>query len=291
MATIPLVVIVGPTASGKTGLAIKVAKELGGEVISADSRAIYKGMDIGSAKPTAEEMQGVQHWGFDLVEPGERFTAANFQHYARTKIDEISKRGKVPMLVGGTGLYIDSLLFNYEFPPQTTVEERAKWAGMSLEQLHKYCVENNIQLPQNHMNKRHVVNSIMHNGHALKMSRVIDPNTVVVGISTEKKDLIERIAQRTAQFMKSGVLEEAKVLAEKYGWENEAMTGNIYPLARDYLERRIDYNELTEKFNTKEWRLAKRQITWFKRNEHIKWLPLDLAYTYIIHEFARLNKS
>ena len=108
-------VIVGPTGSGKTGMAIDVALELGGEVISADCRAIYRGMDIGTAKPTAEEMRGVPHFGIDLVDPGERFTAADFKEYGLARAAEIRARGKLPIIVGGTGLYVDGLIFDYHF--------------------------------------------------------------------------------------------------------------------------------------------------------------------------------
>ena len=111
----PVLVIVGPTGSGKTGLAIEVAKILNGEVIAADSRAIYKGMDIGTAKPTIAEMDGVPHFGIDLVEPDERFTVVDFVRYAKQKIAEIRERGKLPIIAGGTGLYVDSLVFNYQF--------------------------------------------------------------------------------------------------------------------------------------------------------------------------------
>ena len=111
----PVIVIVGPTASGKTGAAIELAKKIGGEVISADSRAIYKYMDIGTAKPSKEEMDGVPHFGIDLVEPGERFTVADFKAYAEQKIEEIRKRGHVPIVAGGTGLYVDALVYNYHF--------------------------------------------------------------------------------------------------------------------------------------------------------------------------------
>ena len=118
-----ILVIIGPTGSGKTGLAIDVALELArlrgvdvaAEVISADSRAIYKGMDIGTAKPTREEMQGVPHWGIDLVEPDERFTVVDFCDYARQKIAEIRKRGHLPIIAGGTGLYVDALVYDYHF--------------------------------------------------------------------------------------------------------------------------------------------------------------------------------
>ena len=110
-----VIVILGPTGSGKTGVAIEIAKAVGGEIISADSRAIYKGMDIGTAKPSLEEQDGVPHFGLDLVKPGERFTVADFKEYAEQKIAEIRSRGHVPIIAGGTGLYIDALVYDYQF--------------------------------------------------------------------------------------------------------------------------------------------------------------------------------
>ena len=118
------IVILGPTGSGKTGVSIKIAKAIGGEIISADSRAIYKGMDIGTAKPSKEEQDGVPHFGIDLVEPGERFTVADWKAYAEEKIAEIQARGHVPMIVGGTGLYIDALVYDYHFGPDKGTEDR-----------------------------------------------------------------------------------------------------------------------------------------------------------------------
>ena len=111
----PVIVILGPTGSGKTGVSIDIARAINGEIISADSQAIYQGMDIGTAKPTKEEQQGIPHWGIDLVEPGERFTVADWKEYAEQKIKEIRARGHVPIITGGTGLYIDALIYDYQF--------------------------------------------------------------------------------------------------------------------------------------------------------------------------------
>ena len=117
MAAAPLVVVVGPTASGKSALAIELAEQFNGEIICADSRTVYKYMDIGTTKPSLEDRARVPHFGLDLVEPGERFTAADFQEYANEKITEIRQRGHIPFLVGGTGLYVDGVVFDYEFLP------------------------------------------------------------------------------------------------------------------------------------------------------------------------------
>ena len=112
-------IILGPTGSGKTGVSVKLAKKINGEIISADSRAIYKGMDVGTAKPSLEEREGIPHYGLDLVEPNERFTVADWKAYAESKIKDIKARGKVPIIVGGTGLYIDALVFDYHFKGPT----------------------------------------------------------------------------------------------------------------------------------------------------------------------------
>ena len=117
-------IILGPTGSGKTGVSIELAKKLNGEIISADSRAIYKGMDIGTAKPSKEEQDGIPHYGLDLVEPGERFTVADWKAYAEEKIKDIKSRGKLPIIVGGTGLYIDALIYDYHFEQVVQTEQR-----------------------------------------------------------------------------------------------------------------------------------------------------------------------
>ena len=290
MESLPLVVIVGPTASGKTGLSIKIAKAFNGEIISADSRAIYKGMDIGAAKPTEAEREGVSHWGFDLVEPGERFTVADFQKYTNQKIAEIRARGHVPIIAGGTGLYIDSVVFDYEFPAEPAGDGRATWEAQSLQELHEYCVRNNVALPENRLNKRYVVNAILRNGHALKRRNTPIENSIIVGITTDKMTLRDRIATRTEQLFNDGVVGESKVLGKKYGWGSQAMTGNIYPLIRRYIMGELTLHEIKQLFIVKDWHLAKRQLTWFKRNEYIAWLPLDQAYTYVAQTLDNLNK-
>lgn len=278
----PLVVIVGPTASGKTALAIEMAKRFDGEIICADSRTIYKGMDIGTAKPTATEQAETPHWGLDLVEPGERFTAADFQQYANNKIAAIRRRGKVPFLVGGTGLYVDSVLFDYQFGAEPDPERRRVLEAMTLSELHKYCENNNILLPENSSNKRYVIRAIEQK--TINNRRRTSPisNSIIVGIATNKDILRTRIEHRSEQLFADGIVEEAKRLGNKYGWNSEAMTGNIYPLVKQVLEGSLNEDELQQKFIIQDWRLAKRQLTWLKRNRFIEWHDLDAARTRII---------
>lgn len=288
----PLIVIVGPTASGKTGLAIRLAKKFGGEIISADSRAVYRGLDIGTAKPSVEERQGVPHWGIDIADPDQRFTAADFQRYAFGMIDAVRGRGRIPFLVGGTGLYVDSVVYKYQFPSDTNdFDRREMLMKLDLEVLHRYCAENNVELPENRKNKRYVVNNILRKGAERRRSDMQLPNTYVVGIATDKSELHSRIERRARGIFASGVIDEAKNMADRYGWESEAMTGNIYPLVHKYLDGLITEDELRQKFTVQDRRLAKRQNTWFRRNEHIVWLDVDSAYTYIAQVLEAYSNS
>lgn len=282
----PVVFICGPTASGKTSLGIQVAKEFGGEIISADSRAIYKGMDIGTAKPSMEQRQGIVHWGFDLVKPGERFTVADFQKYAKDKIKDIRGRGRLPIVVGGTGLYVDAVLFDYEFPAEAAEGVRGRFEKMNYEELIYYCNNNNVTLPVNYKNKRHVINAIIRkNAYGKRKNEPID-NCIVVGITTDREILRERIRARSEQIFNERVVEEATKLGELYGWKSEAMTGNIYPLIHSYSLGEMSIDEVKSKFAVLDWRLAKRQLTWLKRNKFIHWVTLDEAYGYIAKALA-----
>ena len=267
----PLVVIVGPTASGKTALAVELAKQHGGEIICADSRTIYKGMDIGTAKPSPEEQAEVPHWGLDLVDPGERFTAADFQQYAYQKIAEIRSRGHVPFIVGGTGLYVDGVLFEYRFGDGFDPGRRDELEKLDVRQLQKYCNIHNIPLPENYQNRRHLIRAIEQKSITNKRQYQLLENTIVVGIATNREILRSRIAKRIEQMLANSVVNEAIILGKKYGWDNEAMTGNIYPLVRLYLENQLTYDDLVDKNTTNDWQLVKRQMTWFRRNPHIYW--------------------
>ncbi len=288
---LPLVVIVGPTASGKTALAIKLATQFGGEIICADSRTIYKWMDIGTAKPTLTERAQVPHWGLDLVEPTERFTAADFKQYAVKKIAEIRARGHVPFLVGGTGLYVDAVLFDYQFGPPADNTLRRQLEQLTVEQLQEYCIERNVILPENKSNKRYVIRAIEQKSINNKRRNEPISASIIVGIATDRELLRTRIERRAEQLFDDGVVNEAIMLGEKYGWESEAMTGNIYPLVRTYVAGDMTIDEVKNKFTTLDWRLAKRQLTWLRRNPHIQWLSLTEAEHYLSERLARQSNS
>jgi len=282
----PLIVIVGPTASGKSGLAVSLAERHNGEIICADSRTVFKGMDIGTAKPSREDQARVPHWGIDLVEPGEHFSAADFQTYTLQKISEIRARGNVPFLVGGTGLYVDGIVFNYQFGAPANVVLRDTLNGMSIDDLRLYCKKNNVMLPENEKNKRHLVRAIEQNGINKERQSTPINNCIIVGIATDNGTLLERIHARSEQLFEDGVVEEANMLGKKYGWENEAMSGNIYKLIFKFNHGELTRDSLREAFEQSDRRLAKRQRTWFKRNQFIEWKSLNEAEKYLDSSLA-----
>lgn len=264
----PVIVIVGPTASGKTSVAINVAKSLSrvlgrasdeimGEVISADSRAIYKNMDIGTAKPSIEEQDGVPHFGIDLVEPGERFTVADFKEYAISKIAEIRSRGHVPIVAGGTGLYVDALIFDYKFD------------GLSKDTKHGTPEGNE-------------------SAGKYKDRTQMSKDFKVFGILWEPDELRKRIALRMEGMYSEGLYEETRFLIEKYGWGSQAMSSNVYQFVDKYLKGELTLDEAIEQSVYDDWHLAKRQITWFKRNPEIKWFKREEIEQEIFKIFARV---
>lgn len=283
---LPLIVIVGPTASGKTALAVELAAQYNGEIICADSRTIYKGMDIGTAKPSRADQELVPHWGLDLKEPGDYFSAADFKKYAVQKIAEIRSRGHVPFLTGGTGLYIDAVLFDYQFGEQVDNELRQKLQRMTIEQLYDYCKKNNVVLPENFKNKRYVIRAI--ESKDSRPQKRITPlsGAIIVGIATDKALLRTRIELRAEQLFEDSVVNEAKILGKKYGWNSEAMKSNIYPLLHLHLKGSMTLDDAKSKSITLDWRLAKRQMTWLRRNTFIHWLSLEDAKKYLADQLA-----
>ena len=278
---LPLIVIVGPTASGKTSLAIQLAKKYRGEIICADSRTVYRGMNIGTAKPSPEEQQGVPHWGIDLVDPGDPFSVSQFKDYACQKIKEIRSRGNIPFLVGGTGLYIDSVIFDFQFGAKSNEDKRCDLQEMTVSELQQYCANHNILLPENSKNKRYLVRAIERADE--KPSRLEVPlnNTIVVGITTDKQLLKQRITDRAKKMFKDGVVEETIELANNSGWCNEAMTGNVYPIIKKLIEKEIDEDQTIREFIVSDVNLVKRQLTWFRRNPFIEWGDIRSCEQYL----------
>lgn len=244
-------IILGPTGSGKTGISVKLAKKINGEIISADSRAIYKGMDIGTAKPSLEEREGIPHYGLDLVEPNERFTVADWKTYAESKIKDIKARGKVPIIVGGTGLYIDALVFDYHFKGPT---------GQKIGDIEQKSCSDRTE---------------------------IKGDFTLIGIQWSTEELRERLRKRLDQMFSPDLYNETKKLVQKYGWGSQAMKSDIYEFAYKYIAGELTLKEAKEKCFYEDWHLAKRQLTWFKRNQDIIWLPLDKIEDFVIKLYMK----
>ena len=242
----PVIIILGPTGSGKTGISIKIAKTIDGEIISADSRAIYKGMDIGTAKPTVEEMDGVPHYGIDLVEPDERFTVADWKQYTETKIADIKARGKVPIITGGTGLYIDALIYDYHFKGPT---------GAKIGDFEQKSCSDRTE---------------------------VKGNFLIIGIKWPTGVLRERLKKRIDAMFSPELYVETEKLVQIYGWGSQAMKSYIYEYAYKYLEGELTLDEAKEQCFYEDWHLAKRQMTWFKRNKQIIWLNLEEIYPFVL---------
>lgn len=283
-----LIVIVGPTASGKSDLAMKLAKEFNGEIVAADSRTVYRGMDIGTAKPSRQEMLQVPHHLIDIREPGQPLSAAEFKELALESIADITGRGKLPILVGGSGLYIDSVIYDYRFPATANPKLRQELEKLSSEELldRLESVDPEAAATVDRHNRRRVIRAIETAGQPRAKSQDLRPNTLVLGLAVNKNELQSRIAQRAEFMLSKGLLVEVESLGKKYGWECEAMTGPAYRAFRGVVEGTKTQEQALADFVRGDMALAKKQMTWFKRNPHIVWLEdsheaLDLVSKFL----------
>lgn len=279
----PLIVITGPTASGKSSLAIKLAKKWGGEIVCADSRTVYKGMDIGTAKPSIDEQKQVPHHLLDIAMPGQRFTVHDFQTRAKNTIAKIRQRGNVPILVGGSGLYIDSVVLDYDLAVEGNLEQRHQLEAKSIDQLHTMLKNQRIPLPENHLNKRYLIRALEKKTHISSGRTEPKDTTYVVAIATEEATLQARIRARVESMFEAGVVDEADRLAHQYGWDCQAMTGNIYAIIRQLYASDINRQEAIERAIRRDRQLVKRQLTWLRRRTYVKWLSLEQAEQYFEH--------
>lgn len=287
----PVVVIVGPTASGKSACAIEVAKLLGGEVISADSMQIYRGMDIGTGKVPVSERE-VPHWGLDLIDPGQPYSAALFQEYARACIFDISRRGKTPILCGGTGFYVRAAIDDYQFPAGEQVNNpvRDRYNRLLAEQgAHAVWEELNQRDPDSAAlvhpnNSKRVIRALelLEEGSSYRQQAEglahIGPALPAIqfGLAVDRALLYERINHRVEQMMIEGLVQEVKGLL-RAGFRD----GLCAPQAIGYkeivaaLEGRCSFDEAVASIQQATRRYAKRQCTWFRRDERIRWLNAD----------------
>ncbi len=260
---LPLIVILGPTASGKTAYAIQLARLIGGEVICADSRTVYRGMDVGTAKPTEPERAGVLHWGLDLIEPDQRYSLYDFQRYATAKIAEIRQRQHVPLLVGGSGLYINSVIYDYrlaggDYDPTT----RAELEKLPPDELRRLIVKRGVKLPRDPDNKRRLIRSLERGGVSNNCGH-LSSRTIVIGITMDKEKLSQRISGRAEQMLERGLIDEAERLIARYGTV-EPLRRNAYGVVAKYLVGQIHEAELIEQISAKDRQLVKKQLTWWR---------------------------
>lgn len=283
-----VIVICGPTASGKTALSIELAKRVNGEIVSCDSMQIYKDMDIGTAKPTIEEMQGVKHYLIDFVSPDERYSVADYKKDAKIAIKEIVKKGKVPIIVGGTGLYVDSLIYEIEYPNiefdeeyRKKLEQIAEYEG--LEKLYRQAKEIDPEaIRKISENDKKRILRILEIYHATGKNKTeqeresrkkeVEYDYRVFALNWDREKLYERINKRVDIMMEKGLVDEVRKIYEKYDKFPTAMQGLGYKEVVEYLKQEITEEEMVEKIKQETRRYAKRQLTWFRKNKQTIWV-------------------
>lgn len=291
MAPQPLIVITGPTGSGKTALAIELADRFNGEIVCADSRTVYKDLDIGTAKPTVAEQSRVRHHLLDVAPPDQRFTLKDFQDLATAAIEDIRQRGKLPFLVGGTGLYIDCIVLHYQLDDgPADLAQRAQLERLEVNELQRLLRQAGVEWPANPLNKRQLIRAYERGGINQRRLSTPDENTVVVDITTDKVELSRRITSRAEQIFAQPIIQEAVAAAAKYGWDNPAMSGNIYPIIHDLVDGRIDQDEAKRRFIENDLKLVKKQLTWTKRHKFVHRLSLREAEAFLSAEIEHRRR-
>ena len=293
-----ILVIVGPTAVGKSALAVRLAKKLNGEIISADSRQVYKWLNIGTGKITKKEMRSVPHHLLDVVDPKKRFSAADFVRLGKKVIADIWARGKIPIICGGTGFYIDALLGKVLFPnvpPNTAL--RKKLAGKTAPELFAILKKWNpawAKKIENNSSERHNPRRLI---RAIEIAKSLSVDTVCpqvatwelnsqvvkIGLTLPPEKLKEKIRLRLLARIRAGMIAEAKKLHRQgLSWKRMEELGLEYRYLARYLRNEISKKEMIEKLATEIWRYAKRQMTWFKQDKKINWFRPSQSLKFIL---------
>lgn len=283
-----VIVICGPTASGKTKLSIEIAKKLNGEIVSADSMQIYQDMTIGTAKPTKEEMQGIKHYLIDCVSPSVRYSVAEYKKDAIKAIDEIIGKGKTPIVVGGTGLYVNSLIYGIDYPEieidleyRNKLEEIAEKEGLEslYERAKKIDPEAARSISSNDKKRICRILEIYNTTGKTKTEQELESrkngpkyNYLVFGIQMDREKLYHRINKRVDIMIEEGLIEEVKQVLAKYKEFPTAMQGLGYKEVVEYLNGITTKEEMIEKIKMETRRYAKRQLTWFRKYEDMTWI-------------------
>ncbi|MGG0442711.1 tRNA (adenosine(37)-N6)-dimethylallyltransferase MiaA [Bacillus mycoides] len=282
-------VIIGPTAVGKTKLSIDLAKALNGEIISGDSMQIYRTMDIGTAKVTTDEMDGIPHYMIDIKDPEDSFSVAEFQESVRKCIREITERGKLPIIVGGTGLYIQSVLFDYQFTDEAgdaTYREQMEKLALEhgVEYVHKRLQEVDPESAERiHANNvRRVIRALeIFHTTGEKMSNQLEKqenellyDVSLIGLTMDREMLYDRINLRVNLMIEQGLLEEVKGLHERGVRDCQSIQAIGYKEIYDYFENRVSLEEAVSQLKTNSRRYAKRQLTWFRNKMDVAWFDV-----------------
>ncbi len=278
-----ILIIVGPTASGKTRLAVELAQKFNGEIVSADSRQIYKELNIGTEKTTKKEMKGIPHHLIGIASPKRAFNASKFKKYAEAAISKILKSGKTPIITGGTGFYIEALIENKKFPEvKPNMKKRREMEKLSnkelFEKLKKIAPKRAKEIDKN--NKRRIIRAIeitTELGEVPKKKSPSKYNTLKIGIKTDNNALKNKIENRLSKTIKRGLIKETKNLRESLGlsWKRIDELGLEYRIVGKFLRKEILRGEMEQEMKNKLWQYAKKQKTWFKRDKKIEWFALS----------------
>lgn len=286
-----LIIIAGPTATGKTKLSVEVAKAVKGAIISADSMQVYRGMDIGSAKASLEERGGIDHYLLDIREPEESFSVWDFQKEAKGAISTISSQGKIPILVGGTGFYIQALRYDIEFEASPPSQAREKWESLARDKGYAYLYDKLKEVDIKSTEKIHANNHkrILRalEYYELTGQKISDHNQrqsqkesiyqdLFYVLNMDRKHLYQRIDQRVDHMLEAGLIEEVKRLyGQGYGEEMTAMQGLGYKEIFKYLSGQWSLDKAVDEIKKGTRHFAKRQLTWFKREKNVEWISLE----------------
>lgn len=283
MTKIPVIVLVGPTAVGKTELSVSLAENWQGEIISGDSMQVYNGLDIGTAKITENEMRGIPHYLIDVVQPNEPFSASSFQDETKKRIRMIHSKGKLPFVVGGTGLYIQSVFYNYSFGKTSEDPEyRARLEEMDASKLHNLLFEKDPKsAEQIHLNnKRRVIRALEvmkltgkpFSEYQVETELSDEFEPLFLGLELERSVLYDRINQRVDLMMDAGLIKEAKALYDLSLGDVPATRGIGYKELFQYFDGELSKEDATELIKKNSRRFAKRQMTWFRNRMKIHWI-------------------
>jgi len=281
------IAIVGPTASGKTNLAIELAEQFPGEIICADSRTVYRGLDIGTAKPSPAQRARVRHHLLDIVDPDTRLGAAEFKRMALDAIDDIEARGKIPYLVGGSGLYVDAVLYDYQFPLPAGPGEREKLDLLSTVELVERLelVDPEATETVDLKNRRRLVRAIETAGQSRSRRERVSSGWLVLGTLMNKNVAQTTIAARVKKMLEEGFLDEVAQIGTKYGWDSPAMQIIGYRAMKGVVLGHKTRDEGIAEFVRGDIELFKKQLTWFKRNTDIVWVETTQQATARVREF------